>query len=80
MKTNLYVKEETDYLIGEARKAGADKETLKAIKVLLGVCREYMETVFATIEQYYGSMQNYLEEAMGLTKEKKVQLQEMYLE
>ncbi len=80
MKTNLYVKEETDYLIGEARKAGADKETLKAITVLLGVCREYMETVFDTIEQYYGTMQTYLEKAMGLTNDKIVQLQEMYLE
>lgn len=79
LKTNLYVKEETDFLIQEAGKAGADKETLKAITVLLGVCREYMETVFATIEQYYGSMQNYLEKAMGLTNDKIVRLQEMYL-
>lgn len=80
MKTNLYVKKETDYLIEEAKKAGADKETLRAITVLLGVCREYMETVFTTIEQCYGSIHSYLEKAMDLDGDKLKMLQEMYLE
>ena len=42
--------------------------------------REYLEKTIDAIEEKYGSILNYLEGALGLTKEKQEQFKSMYLE
>ena len=51
-----------------------------AIKPLLTVQPEYLETSFAVIENEYGSVDNYLREALGLTTAKRKQLQQLLLD
>jgi protein-tyrosine phosphatase len=51
-----------------------------AIKPLLTVQPEYLETSFEVIENEYGSVDNYLREALGLTTAKRMQLQQLLLD
>jgi protein tyrosine/serine phosphatase len=42
--------------------------------------REYMEETIAAIKEKYGTVLNYLETEIGITKEKQDKLRELYLE
>ncbi|NLL79849.1 MAG: tyrosine-protein phosphatase [Clostridiales bacterium] len=48
--------------------------------ILNSVHRSYLESLFDTIDQRYGSMDCFLQDQMGLVEEKRDRLQQMYLE
>jgi protein-tyrosine phosphatase len=51
-----------------------------AIEPMLIVQPIYLETAFAAIDAEYGSMDNYLEDALGLTEARRVRLKEVLLD
>lgn len=56
----------------------AEMEVMRAVAV--GVNPAYLEKALDTIEEQYGSLEWYLEKELGITEEKRLKLQEMYLE
>lgn len=56
----------------------AEMEVMRAIAG--GVNPAYLEKALDTIEEQYGSLEWYLEKELGITEEKRLKLQEMYLE
>ncbi len=42
-----------------------------AVRVLMSVDAEFLETAFTQIEQHYGSLENYREKALGVTAERR---------
>jgi len=53
---------------------------LNAFRPVYEVYPEYLETALGEIEQKYASVERYLEEALGMTREIRKHLQEKYLE
>ena len=85
IKINEFGKEDVDNLM-RAVTAGMDlttrqgQATAAAVKLLFTVDRAYAETVFAVMEEECGSVDAFLEQEMGLTKEKREALKEKYLQ
>jgi len=48
--------------------------------VLLGVQSDFLEASLATIQAHYGTVDQYLEQAIGLDPSKREQLRSAYLE
>ena len=85
LKINEFGKEDVDHLM-RAVTAGMDMSTKEgqataaAVKLLFTVDRFYAESVFAVMEEECGSVDAFLEQEMGLTKEKREALKEKYLQ
>lgn len=79
VKTNDYLKEETDQLVKEASVYCDEEEFLNAVRMLNGVNAQYLFQAFQAIEAEYQTVDCYLEKKLGLTKEKKELLQNRYL-
>jgi len=62
-----------------SQRAGRDIDP-ESLRPLVGVEEIYLETTFETIEASYGSMDAYLEQALGLTAAKRATLREKLLE
>lgn len=77
--TNTFYKAQEDALIKVASEKTTDPEMLENIRILNGVRESYIRTVFTTIDEQYGSMDQFLEEQMGLTPEKRQLLKDKYL-
>lgn len=85
MKVNEFGKEDVDCLmkviLGHDKPLSREEQAeAAAIRLLFTVDRAYAESVFATMEAECGSVDAFLEKEMGLTAQKRAQLQEMYLE
>jgi protein-tyrosine phosphatase len=52
----------------------------KLARDIMSVREDYIRATFTAIKSKYGSIDNYLQEVMGLTKEKRMFLQQKYLE
>ncbi|TYP75518.1 tyrosine-protein phosphatase [Paenibacillus methanolicus] len=57
-----------------------DEKTIEVFKALMDVRPAYIEAAFDEIDKTYGSVDGFLEKALGLTAEKRAQLKKMYLE
>ncbi|MFC4100558.1 tyrosine-protein phosphatase [Paenibacillus xanthanilyticus] len=57
-----------------------DEKTIEVFKALMDVRPEYIEAAFDEIDKTYGSVDGFLEKAIGLTAEKRAQLKKLYLE
>lgn len=77
--TNEYLKAETERKIQRIRELGGSRQTAESAAVLSQVRREDIETAFTAIEEAFGSLERYLREKLGLTKERKNRLEENYL-
>lgn len=62
------------------RKRGLSEIQLEGIKSMISVKQAYLEAAFATIEQEYGSFENYLKTGLEITDEEVEQLKANYLE
>lgn len=80
MLTNDFMKSTIDAKVAGLAAKGVDQATQDNVKLLLGTDLEWANTVFDTIDTSYGSMDNYLQEKLGLTPEKIAQLKQMYLQ
>lgn len=84
LKVNEFAKKEIDLLMeflttgGES--AVAVQEQADAVRLLFTVDEAYASSVFEVMEQECGSVENFLEQEMGLTAEKRARLKRLYLE
>lgn len=78
--TNDFNKSSIDAQVAEAAAKGAGQATQDNVKLLLGTDPEWAATVFDTIDTTYGSMDNFLQEKLGLTPDKIDRLKQMYLQ
>lgn len=84
MKVNTFAKKEIDFLMellteGE-EKAAVRPEQAEAVRLLFTVDEAYANSVFEVMEQECGSVDAFLEQEMGLSPEKRKQLEKLYLE
>lgn len=79
MLTNTYIEPDTRRMLDMVSQVTTEPAILHALRVLNSVERGYLESVFHTIEEVYGSMEKFLEHQMGLNKEKRQTLCHMYL-
>lgn len=80
LKTNEHVRDTAESMRKAAREAGMSEKTIANLAVMTEVQASYLEAVFDRIDTTYNSMERYLEDKMGLTKERIERLQAMYLE
>lgn len=78
--TNEFVAANISYMGTRAMELTSDPKEINDVMYLTGVNRNYMELMLDTIDQQYGSIENYLVTAIGLSPEEILQLQAMYLE
>lgn len=78
----------SNYMLNDYR-ARMDKKIIKeggnyslraAVRSLGGVANEYLDTALILMEENYGSIDNYLEEALGVDAALKQRLRDLYLE
>lgn len=79
VRTNEFLREETQRKIQRIRELGGSEETARSAAVLSQVKRSYIETAFQTAEDSFGSLELYLEKQLGLTKVRRNQLRDQYL-
>ncbi|MDD4844535.1 MAG: tyrosine-protein phosphatase [Anaerotignum sp.] len=80
MLTKDFIKGSIDTTTASAAAKGADQPTQDGIELLMSVDQKWADTVFDTINTKYGSMDNFLQEELGLTPDKIDQLKGMYLQ
>lgn len=78
LKTNEERKAANKVQLAEYEKAGATPAELKILAVILDVDKSYIEAAFKTIESEYGSVDNYLTKGLGLPKDFKEQMINLY--
>ncbi|KNZ41293.1 tyrosine-protein phosphatase [Acetobacterium bakii] len=78
--TNDFYAKDIDYLISETKKRTADANTIEDVYALVGVNSSYMEKMFDSVDEKYGSMDSFLKDAIGLTDDDLTVLKDRYLE
>lgn len=78
--TNDLRKESNQKILKQDMEAGVDPEHLKVMEGFLLVDREYIETAFIAAEQKYGSFDEYITRALGLSDEGRKILKQRYLQ
>lgn len=79
LKTNQLRQKENATIIEQAKEAHLTSNTLDALNIALNVDRKYLDSFYATVNQHYGSIDQYLSEAIGLNKSMKDELHERFL-
>jgi protein-tyrosine phosphatase len=62
------------------RFASLFRTDVERLRPLLGVRLDYIRAAIDTVDEHYGSMDGYLENALGLTPERRAALQDLLLE
>lgn len=80
MKTNLYLDKEMEYMIRFLKtKMIVDNQTMDKIRLLYKVKEEYLDIVFRTIRNDYGSMEMFMKKALYMTPKMLEALRKKYL-
>ncbi|MCQ4670170.1 tyrosine-protein phosphatase [Lactonifactor longoviformis] len=79
MLTNTYIEPETQRMQEMVSRFTTDPVVFRTLRVLNGVERGYLESVFQTIDRVYGSLKEFLENQMGLNRERRMELCHRYL-
>lgn len=80
LASNLYLGEESERMVNEARKTGAGPAMIASTRSLGGVANEYLDSAFMTIDAQYGSLENYLTSALKITPAQRRDLRAIYLQ
>lgn len=80
LATNQYTAEHIDKTINLVKWGSLFQADAEALRPVLGVEERFINEAFNAIEEHYGSIENYLEKGLGLTAEKRQQLQALLLE
>lgn len=80
MLTNAYYTQERQENYDTVYRLTKSKSIAKDFSYLDGVSREWIESSYDTIETYYGSVNNFLKKAVGLSNKDIKKLQKAYLE
>lgn len=76
--TNDCTKEAYEKLSAALRMKNADENVIEAIKAIFCVHEDYLLAALGKIEENFGSVENYLEKALGVGEEERKKLIEMY--
>ena len=80
----LYTNEQNfqyrEKLLEKMRKRGAEEDVIEEMEVLESVDWAYVEKFFDMLKKQYGSIDQFLEDQIGLTNEKKKLLSDLYTE
>ena len=80
MLTNSFLEKSRDDLYNKALKITGNEATAKDIALLRGVSRDWIDKSYETIEKYYGTVDVFLHDKIGLTDEDYRKIQDAYLE
>ena len=78
--TNIFMADEIESAVEEARKTTDDEEELRLVASDAGVSIEYMEMAFEQGEEECGNMLDYIKQQFHVTDEEIARLRELYLE
>ncbi|WP_155287060.1 tyrosine-protein phosphatase [Lacticaseibacillus zhaodongensis] len=76
---NDYIQEPLRQILSSVQKQGANANLEQSITDLWTVKEDYLDSALTTIDHNYGSMRNYLHEALNLSDEQVTDLQRIYL-
>jgi protein-tyrosine phosphatase len=79
IKTNDYITDNARQVAGLAVKKTGNSELAECIQVLLTVSEDYLIHAFEAMEKSFGSIDGYLRERIGITKDKRELLKRKYL-
>lgn len=79
VKTNDYIMKRAEFTAGLVREKTGDQILADCVRVLLTVSKGYLLHAFDAMEKSYGSIDLYLKERIGMTKEKKDLLKRKFL-
>ncbi|MEG0283868.1 MAG: tyrosine-protein phosphatase [Erysipelotrichales bacterium] len=77
--TNEMRKEENNNILGYLRQEGLSDSDLEKVEIMLGVKEEFLDYAIEVIKEEFESVENYVENILGINKELKVKLQDKYL-
>lgn len=78
--TNTYYDELIEEMKATAKKYGIDENIINQIPYAQGVHKDYLQETINYIEENYGSVDNYIRDAIGISDEEIVFLRSNYLE
>lgn len=79
LKTNQLRQKENAAIIEQAKKAHLEASALDALNIALNVDSKYLDAFYATVNQHYGSINQYLSNAIGVDKSMKDEMHERFL-
>ncbi|ANE48661.1 protein tyrosine phosphatase [Paenibacillus swuensis] len=78
--SNVYRAEANKMMIEGVKQKVKDENMVKAITALMGVQKEFLGAAIQEMKTKYGSIDVFLEQGLGITKQERAQLKAMYLE
>lgn len=79
LQTNQLRKKENAYLLDEAREKNLGNEQVAALEIALKVEQGYLHAFYQSVEEHFGSVTVYLEQAIGMNYSMRKTLQEHFL-
>ncbi|WP_407892407.1 tyrosine-protein phosphatase [Lacticaseibacillus sp. N501-2] len=80
LASNLYLAEESERMVNEARQTGAGPAFIASTRSLGGVSNEYLDSALMTINGHYGSLDHYLTDVLKVTAAQRRDIRAIYLE
>ena len=80
LASNLYLGEESERMVNEARQTGAAPALIASTRSLGGVAHEYLDSALMTIDANFGSLDHYLTDALQITPAQRRDLRAIYLQ
>ena len=80
LASNQYLKDKNERSIWKMRVFSLFRADTDGVQQLMGVRPAYLQSAFDTMEKRYGSIDNYLREALGVDDDFRAQLRARYLE
>jgi len=79
MRTNIYLKKNLDAMIAGLAVNISDQNVLDGVRIMNSARERYLEQLYACAKTQCGSMDGFLKERLGIGKEEKRRLAELYL-
>lgn len=80
MASNYYLHDDIESTLWKVRLASHFRVDGDGFRGIMGVHRRYLDNAFAAIDAHYGSVDNYLTQALDLDQAKRAQLRQLYLQ
>lgn len=79
LATNRYLKKAVEEMYQKAEKAGVPADSLNGIEDMMKAKKEYLQTSFKLIKEQYGTINNFIRDGIGVTKQEIKDLKKIYL-
>ncbi|GMK37820.1 protein-tyrosine-phosphatase [Paenibacillus sp. CCS19] len=80
LASNVYRAEANKKAVEAVRQQVKDENVVAAISALMGVQKEFLQAAIDEMKAKYGSIDNFIEQGLGITKEERAKLKAMYTE